>query len=224
MIQQNITVGGLSWDDHRAKSQQGDFSLQSSTFVVSGPLLERAAHPVNSWHTGRPFRSRASLSTATQPVDAVLLRKTIEAQDEAFALSSLACLRRESKTKQLASQVDSRIQAVLASGQEKSKLLDSQRARRESRRRIVHAGEYDRFEALLVSPLCSRQGMRTLLELTLERPGLSALIDVPSKPQVEADLRQVEELLQATADLLQQQLARARRAEDVADQVRSLST
>jgi len=117
MIHQNITVKGLSWDEHEARSSQ-----------------------------------------ATQPLDTALLRETIAAQDTAFQLSSIGCSKRATKPTLLASQVDSRIQKVIKSGEDKSALLEEQRKRREARRRLVKedipgkaeaAADLQKVEALL---------------------------------------------------------------------------
>jgi len=97
---------------------------------------------IEHYPLSHPFPRRTAPFEATQPLDTALLRETIAAQDTAFQLSSVGCQKRATKPALLASQVDSRIQKVIRSGEDKSTLLEEQRARRDGRRRAVKDGGY----------------------------------------------------------------------------------
>ncbi|KAK9895573.1 hypothetical protein P389DRAFT_203473 [Cystobasidium minutum MCA 4210] len=105
---------------------------------VLGPLADIVHDNVTingmSWQDNVSHEAQAHLCppSATQPVNAGLLKSTIETQDAAFQLSSGNAVKRSTKSSQLAAQVDSRIGRVIKSGEEKTKLLSEQRIRRES--------------------------------------------------------------------------------------------
>lgn len=91
---------------------------------------------------------------ATQPVNAGLLKNTIETQDAAFQLSSGNAVKRSTKISQLAMQVDARVSRVVHSGEEKMKVLEDQRTRREASVKVEGKGwSLDKFSVSLARSL-----------------------------------------------------------------------